>query len=613
MLTTGFPGRGLQVLAKALLRCRRLEGEASPSPAAAWAPLLLARQLCAHLLVCWPGSKESSSVPSFLPWVPRKKTSEGTGKELLACQPQAPTEGCDPFQAGTRGEKRPGWPGQWQRAQLSSDQVSGAEGDFMVLVMMLNTAEFKKDETPVHQKYRAILKKEKRKKKRQALAKLRDSEAAEKDESVSEEEEEEVEEEEEEEEEKKLEAERQKLHEQWLLREEKAQEEFKLKKEKEEAARKRQEEEEKKIKEEWEEQQRKEREVAQQKQQEKREREAAVQRMLDQAESQLENGVSWHNPEPPENLGTEKDRANCPFYIKTGSCRFGDRCSRKHNYPTSSKTLLVRGMFITFGMEQCRRDDYDTDASLEYSDEETYQQFLEFYEDVLPEFQNVGKVVQFKVSCNYEPHLRGNVYVQYQSEKDCQAALALFSGRWYAGRQLHCEFCPVTRWKTAICGLFERQKCPRGKHCNFLHVFKNPNNEFWEANRDIRISPERTHQLSKNSERRNRSSHRDDYYSRSRRRGSPSPDHSYRRNGESERKKNRRKNKRRRRSERSRSRERRRSHSRGRKRRGRSRSRSHSRTRSRSRSRSRSSSRSRSRGKKRSSSRGKNSETPKTK
>ncbi|NXU42328.1 U2AFM protein, partial [Drymodes brunneopygia] len=328
---------------------------------------------------------------------------------------------------------------------------------------------------------------------------------------------------------------------------------------------------------------------------------------------QLENGVSWHNPEPPENLGTEKDRANCPFYIKTGSCRFGDRCSRKHNYPTSSKTLLVRGMFITFGMEQCRRDDYDTDASLEYSDEETYQQFLEFYEDVLPEFQNVGKVVQFKVSCNYEPHLRGNVYVQYQSEKDCQAALALFSGRWYAGRQLHCEFCPVTRWKTAICGLFERQKCPRGKHCNFLHVFKNPNNEFWEANRDIRISPERTHSLSKNSERRNRSSHRDDYYSRSRRRGSPSPEHSYRRNGESERKKNRRKSKRRRRSGRSRSRERRRSHSRSRKRRGRSRSRSHSRTRSRSRSRSRSSSRSRSRGKKRSSSRGKNSETPKTK
>ena len=66
-----------------------------------------------------------------------------------------------------------------------------------------------------------------------------------------------------------------------------------------------------------------------------------------------------------------------------------------------------------------------------------YEQFRSFYEDVFPEFVSVGKVVQFKVwtppvcvcvcellmrfttcnpqvSCNYEPHLRGNVYVQYQ-------------------------------------------------------------------------------------------------------------------------------------------------------------------------------------------------------
>ncbi|XP_019384823.1 PREDICTED: U2 small nuclear ribonucleoprotein auxiliary factor 35 kDa subunit-related protein 2 [Crocodylus porosus] len=455
-----------------------------------------------------------------------------------------------------------------------------------------------------HKQYRAVLKKEKRKKRRRALARLRDSEITEKDETLPDEEELE-------EEEKKLDVERQKLHEEWLLREEKAQEEFKIKKEKEEAARRRQEEEERKIREEWEEQQRKEREEKEQKQQEKREREEAVQKMLDQAESQLENGATWHNPEPPENIGTEKDRANCPFYIKTGACRFGDRCSRKHNYPTSSQTLLIRGMFITFGMEQCRRDDYDTDASLEYSEEETYQQFLEFYEDVLPEFKSVGKVIQFKVSCNFEPHLRGNVYVQYQSEKDCQEALTSFNGRWYAGRQLQCEFCPVTRWKTAICGLFERQKCPRGKHCNFLHVFRNPNNEFWEANRDIHISPERTNQLAKNSERRSRTSHREDYYSKSRRRSSPSPDCSYRRNGESERKKSSRKSKKRHRSSRSRSRERRRSRSRGKKRRGRSRSRSHSRARSNSRS--RSSSRSRSRGKKRLDSRGRNNETPKTK
>ncbi|XP_033034800.1 signal recognition particle 19 kDa protein isoform X1 [Trachypithecus francoisi] len=308
-------------------------------------------------------------------------------------------------------------------------------------------------EKPSHRKYKAALKKEKRKKCRQELARLRDSGLSQKEE----EEEDTFIEEQQLEEEKLLERERQRLHEEWLLREQKAQEEFRIKKEKEEAAKKWQEEQERKLKEQWKEQQRKDREEEDQKRQ-KKEKEEAMQKMLDQAENELENGAIWQNPEPPVDFRVmEKDRANCPFYSKTGACRFGDRCSRTHNFPTSSPTLLIRSMFTTFGMEQCRRDDYDPDASLEYSEEEIYQQFLDFYEDVLPEFKNVGKVIQFKVSCNLEPHLRGNVYVQYQSEEECQAALSLFNGRWYAGRQLQCEFCPVTRWKMAVCGLFEIQ------------------------------------------------------------------------------------------------------------------------------------------------------------
>uniref|UniRef100_A0A8C6E2A6 Zinc finger CCCH-type, RNA binding motif and serine/arginine rich 2 n=1 Tax=Moschus moschiferus TaxID=68415 RepID=A0A8C6E2A6_MOSMO len=461
-----------------------------------------------------------------------------------------------------------------------------------------------------HKKYRAALKKEKRKKRRQELARLRDSGLSQK-----EEEEEAVADaftEEQEEEERLLERERQKLHEEWLLREQKAQEEFRIKKEKEEAARKRQEEQERKLKEEWEEQQRKEREEEQQKLQEKKEREEAVQKILEQAENELENGATWQNPEPPTELRVmEKDRANCPFYSKTGACRFGDRCSRKHNFPTSSPTLLIKSMFTTFGMEQCRRDDYDPDASLEYSEEETYQQFLDFYDDVLPEFKNVGKVIQFKVSCNLEPHLRGNVYVQYQSEEECQAALSLFNGRWYAGRQLQCEFCPVTRWKMAICGLFEIQQCPRGKHCNFLHVFRNPNNEFWEANRDIYLSPDRTgSSFGKSSERRARLGPHDNYYSRPRRRRSPGLAHSYKRNGEADRKRRSSHGAKKSHTHRSRSRGRHSSRSRGRKR-GRSRgwgSRNHSR-----RSRSQSSSRSRSRGGRRSGSRDRTLQSPKSK
>lgn len=219
--------------------------------------------------------------------------------------------------------------------------------------------------------------------------------------------------------------------------------------------------------------------------------------MLDEAENQLENKGPWMNPEAPvnekpENYGTECDVANCPFFLKTGACRFGDRCSRKHNYPTTSPTLMIRGMFITFGMDEVRRDDYDIDAWLEHSEEDLQDSFVEFYYDVLPELRSVGKVVQFKVCCNYEPHLRGNVYAQFETEEQCKEALMKFHGRWYAGRQLHCELSPVTRWKNAICGLFDRQKCPKGKHCNFLHVFRNPTNEFWEADRDLHLSPDRS-------------------------------------------------------------------------------------------------------------------------
>ncbi|XP_023264531.1 U2 small nuclear ribonucleoprotein auxiliary factor 35 kDa subunit-related protein 2 [Seriola lalandi dorsalis] len=348
---------------------------------------------------------------------------------------------------------------------------------------------------PSQKKRRAAQRKERRKRKRQALAQTRECGLI-NGAGDTHGEEEEIDDEDDEDNDIAKE-ERLRQHEEWLERERLAQEEFRLRSEREEAARKRKEEEERMIKEEWEAQQRKEQEEKEQKQQEKRDREEAVQKMLDEAEKQLDNGGPWMNPEAPvteksENFGTECDVANCPFFLKTGACRFGDRCSRKHIYPTTSPTLMIRGMFTTFGLEESRRDDYDIDACLEHSEDDLQESFLEFYHDALPEFKSVGKVVQFKVSCNYEPHLRGNVYIQFDKEEQCKEAFIKFNGRWYASRQLHCEICPVTRWKNAICGLFDRQKCPKGKHCNFLHVFRNPGNEFWEADRDLHMSPDRS-------------------------------------------------------------------------------------------------------------------------
>ena len=43
--------------------------------------------------------------------------------------------------------------------------------------------------------------------------------------------------------------------------------------------------------------------------------------------------------------GTEEDKLNCPFYIKMGACRHGDRCARQHLKPMFSQTLLIPHMF----------------------------------------------------------------------------------------------------------------------------------------------------------------------------------------------------------------------------------------------------------------------------
>ena len=41
-------------------------------------------------------------------------------------------------------------------------------------------------------------------------------------------------------------------------------------------------------------------------------------------------------------FGTEKDKVNCSFYFKIGACRHGDRCSRIHNKPTFSQTIVLQ-------------------------------------------------------------------------------------------------------------------------------------------------------------------------------------------------------------------------------------------------------------------------------
>lgn len=165
-------------------------------------------------------------------------------------------------------------------------------------------------------------------------------------------------------------------------------------------------------------------------------------------------------------FGTEKDRVNCPFYFKIGACRHGDRCSRLHNKPSVSPTLLLCNMY--------QRPDMITpgvDAQGNPIDPVKIQgDFEDFYEDIFDELSKHGELENLHVCDNLADHLIGNVYVQFREEDQAAKALQALQGRFYSGRPIIAEFSPVTDFREATCRQFEEHNCNRGGYCNFMHV-----------------------------------------------------------------------------------------------------------------------------------------------
>lgn len=165
-------------------------------------------------------------------------------------------------------------------------------------------------------------------------------------------------------------------------------------------------------------------------------------------------------------FGTEKDRVNCPFYFKIGACRHGDRCSRLHNRPTISPTLLLSNMY--------QRPDMITpgvDPQGQPIDPRNIQQhFEDFYEDIFEELAKFGEIECLNVCDNLADHMIGNVYVQFKEEDQAAAALQALQGRFYSGRPIIADFSPVTDFREATCRQFEENNCNRGGYCNFMHV-----------------------------------------------------------------------------------------------------------------------------------------------
>ncbi|GFZ10595.1 U2 snRNP auxiliary factor small subunit [Actinidia rufa] len=143
-------------------------------------------------------------------------------------------------------------------------------------------------------------------------------------------------------------------------------------------------------------------------------------------------------------FGTEKDRVNCPFYFKIGACRHGERCSRLHNRPTISLTLLSnmyqRLDMVTPGVDP---QGHPMDPR------KIQDHFEDFYDDIFEELYKFGEIESLNVCDNLADHMIGNVYVQFKEEDQAAAALQALQCRFYSGRPIIDDFSPVTDFREA--------------------------------------------------------------------------------------------------------------------------------------------------------------------
>ncbi|ESO02259.1 hypothetical protein HELRODRAFT_184981 [Helobdella robusta] len=171
-------------------------------------------------------------------------------------------------------------------------------------------------------------------------------------------------------------------------------------------------------------------------------------------------------------FGTEKDKVNCSFFFKIGACRHGDRCSRLHNKPTFSQTVLLQSLYNNPLNTATQAGTGGPDNSISGIEEaQNQEEYDNFFEEVFTELEEkYGRIEEMNVCDNLGDHLLGNVYVKFESEEIAERAVADLNNRWFNGRPITAELSPVTDFREACCRQYELGECTRGGFCNFMHL-----------------------------------------------------------------------------------------------------------------------------------------------
>ena len=107
-------------------------------------------------------------------------------------------------------------------------------------------------------------------------------------------------------------------------------------------------------------------------------------------------------------------RVNCPFYFKIGACRHGDTCTRLHNKPPASQTIVFSHIYENPSSAIALADGRDVPKEDRVA---AVEHFQDFFEEVFMELAKFGEIEDIVVADNIGDHMIGNMYVKFASEE----------------------------------------------------------------------------------------------------------------------------------------------------------------------------------------------------
>jgi splicing factor U2AF subunit len=170
-------------------------------------------------------------------------------------------------------------------------------------------------------------------------------------------------------------------------------------------------------------------------------------------------------------FGTEKDKVNCSFFFKIGACRHGEHCSKLHNKPTFSQTILLKNLYLSLENSSQKAD--KSFIADDITEERIQEHFDDTFEELFVELEKkYGEIEEMNICDNLSEHLAGNVseefsnlvlfifilgncYVKFRFEEDAEKAVTDLNNRWFDGRAVYAELSPVTDFHEACCRQYQ--------------------------------------------------------------------------------------------------------------------------------------------------------------